>query len=257
MGAVTSTAPFCKVKVKVKVMSEEEQGLAELASFEDIGALIAGVDVNPYATNKALTDVTKTGDWLPYLSILDGNSAAVKNSEQPIGTFAFTQNRKLINLGKEFNCLLLAWRPKAMIFLSPPTAFYDPASEDFKQIEATADQKNSNKGYGPELLLWLPDHEIFISYFLGNKTGRNEAPNMIALINQKSYRAKLNTHLIKAMVLDKDTGQKIERTWFGPQVNTTDVAIKMPPGDQLVAELKKFNNPPKATQELDNESEVR
>lgn len=235
----------------------EEQGLAELASFEDIGALIDGVDVNPYATNKALADVTKVGDWLPYLQILDGNSAIVKAGEQPIGTFAFTQNRKLVNLGKEFNCLLLAWRPKAMIFLSPPTAFYDPNSDDFKNIEQTADQPNSNKGYGPELLLWLPDHELFITYFLGNKTGRNEAPNMIALINAKSYRARLKTHLIKAMVPDKATGQKIERTWFGPQVDTTDVAIAMPPTDRLISELKKFNTPPKATQELDTESEVR
>lgn len=220
-------------------MSESKE--IALADFSDIGALIDGVDANPYVDEQALREVTKVGSWLPYLKLLDGNNPEVKAKRQELGTFAFVKNKNMINLGEEFACMVFAWRPKAMIFGSPPTAYFDTQSESFKEIQATADEKDSGKGYGPEVLLWIPDHKEFVTYFLGSKTGRNEAPNLIALIEAKTYRAKLKVNPI--------TSPKY--TWFGPKTSGTDIEMTMPPRDLLVDTLQTFNNPPKAVQEIE------
>jgi len=87
-------------------------------------------------------------------------------------------------------------------------------------------------------LIWLPDPKELVTYFLGNKTGRNEAPNMIALIDSGKYIGQIVSHVIETP----------KNTWHGPQTCECDLPVSMPPPDVLVAQLKKFNNPKDAEQ---------
>lgn len=204
-------------------------------SSADVMALLDSEAQSKYATEKALSTVTKVGDWLPYIQLMSSNSPEVKRREFEQGHFALNKNRQKIDLGDSFVAYLLAWRPKAMIF-QPPQTWYNPESEGFKVIEATADEPNSGKGYGPEFLIWLPERKDFALYFLGNKTGRNEAPNLISLINTKVRQCRITSHLIETK----------KHMWHGPKVVSCDLTIEMPDVDLLREEMRKFCNPPES-----------
>lgn len=191
-----------------------------------------------YATKDAVAVVTTVGDYLPYVQLFGGNSLMCKESKIGMGHFGVTIGKNLTDLGTTFIAMLLSWRPKAMIYSPKVISYFDHSAKEFQDIQATADQKDSNKGYGPEFLLWLPELEKFATFFLGNKTGRNEAGNLISAINNGKRKVKINSHLIKTE----------KYSWHGPESSTYDLDIVMPPTDDLRKVLEKFNNP-KPTEE--------
>lgn len=236
-------------------MSEEKEVItsadigtvpAELiaASPDDVKNLLASVGPSKYATETALSEVTKVGDWLPYIQLMGSNSIEVKKGEFPMGHFALRKNRRMIDMGEEFIAYLIAWRPKAMQFAPKVLSYFDSTSEAFKAIEEKSKSKNAGCGYGPEFLVWLPEYKEMVTYFLGNKTGRNESPNLIALITDGTYKCKQKSHLI-------DDG---EHSWHGPMTLPYDLDIELPSVVTLRKELDKFNNPPAAIEEVTEEA---
>jgi hypothetical protein len=157
-----------------------------------------------------------------------------------MGNFGLTENKVTIDLGKSFVAMILAWRPKAMQFKPDVLSFYDPKSQGFMDIQRTADGQDSGKGYGPELLFWLPEQKKFATYFFGNKTGRNEAPNVIGEM-KKSRKCKIVSDLI----------ENKKFSWHGPKCEAYDLTLNVQPDiTELKAVLEKFNNPPSSTVEL-------
>lgn len=209
----------------------------EIATTDQVNALIAGSQ-GKYVNDKAMAKVTKAGDWLPYVQIMGSQSKEVQKGEFPMGHFCLNKNKQKIDLGEEVVMYLIAWRPKAMQFIPEVVNVFDPESEDFQRIEKRADTvKQSGCGYGPEFLVWLPEHGELATYFLGNPTGRNESPNLITLINDGTRKCKQKSELI-------DDGKN---TWHGPKTKAHDLDVMLPPMDVLQSELEKFNNP-KATE---------
>jgi hypothetical protein len=214
-------------------MSEGELSVAEPISQNDLGSLIESAGASKYATPQAMTEVSKVGDYLPFIQLLGGESKEVKRGLFPIGHFALRRGKQMIDLGTAMIVMIIAWRPKAMVYSEKPVSYYDPNSADFQKTQATADAPKSGKGYGPEFLVWLPAHRTFATYFMGNKTGRNEAPNVEAIRAGDKKTCKIAAELIETK----------EYTWHGPKTYPYDLDMEMPDRALLLKTLEKFNNP--------------
>jgi hypothetical protein len=197
-----------------------------------------------YATPSAAEQITKVGDWVPYIQVMQSTSNECKESGFPIGHFALCKNRQKTDIGKSLVAMIISWRPKAMQYSPDVVSFYDPNSEAFKKIEIESMVPNSSKGYGPELLLWLPDVDggLFVTLFLGNPTGRVEAPNFLAAYNKGQLTCRVSAELIK----DK----KQNRSWHGCRYSLYEIPItNMPQRDRLNKVLEAFNNPKESERE--------
>ena len=214
-------------------MSEELS--TELATPNAIADLVASSE-SKYASEQALATVTKVGNYLPYLQLLGSNSMEVKRGNFPMGHFGLRRSKNVVeDLGSEVAIFVINWRPKAMQYAPDVLSFFDVSSDAFKEIQSTADNKNSSKGYGPEFLLWLPEVKAFATYFLGNKTGRNESPNILGPFKSDGPFVCLQK---SELIETKDF------SWHGPLTKPYNLSIEMPPLDKLSEELRKFNNPP-------------
>jgi hypothetical protein len=210
--------------------------LTTQVSAADVLGLITETK-SKYADDGAIAAVTSIGGYLPYIQLLGGNSKEAKKDGTLMGTFVLTKGKNMIRLGKEFTALILSWRTKAMQYKPKALSFYDRHSEAFKKIQATADEKNSNKGFGPEFLLWLPEHGEYATYFFGNKTGRVEAPNLLTCFKEGNKKCKITSHLIETE----------SYSWHGPRYVPYDLDVKLPPDMATLREVvTKFSNPPES-----------
>lgn len=212
-------------------------GGGELAVVKDSDALsgiLAEAGAGKYADEQALAEVTKVGDWLPFIQLMGSNSKEVKEGKFPMGHFCLRRNRQMIDLGERFVGVFLDWRPKAMMFGPPPISVFDPKHEKFAEFEKQADTAGvQGYGYGQEFLVWLPDRRILVTYFMGNKTGRNESPNITAIINDAKFVCEQRSELI-------DDGKN---QWHGARTYEHDLPFDFPPEELLRVELQKFKNP--------------
>jgi hypothetical protein len=214
----------------------QDTGLTTELSAADTLALLQSQSRGKHADDQALSVVTKVGDWLPYIQLMGSNNKEVKRGQFPIGHFALVENKKNIDIGNSFVAYLLSWRPKAMQFAPTVVSFFDTKSEGFQKIQAKADQKDSNCGFGPEFLVWLPEQKKLATFFLGNKTGRNEAPNFISCLEKEVRKCRVISDLIE----DK----RQNREWHGAKIMPYDLEIAVfPPREELLHWLEKFNNP--------------
>jgi len=218
----------------------------ELATIDDFNELMAGTQ-GKFASEAALADISKASSWLPYVQLMGSNSIEVKKGEFPIGHFALRAGKdSIIDLGDEVVMFLIAVRPKAMQFKPKVVSVFDSASALFKDFRTKADTvKNSGCAYGPEFFVWLPEMNQFASYFMGNKTGRNESGKLTALMEADQRACKQKAKLIVGT----------EFSWHGPVTLPYDLEFAMPPREQLMQELEKFSNPPEATEEPAEEDE--
>ena len=221
-----------------------EGTLVNSQSAYDVLTQLKGQQASKYATDKAVAQVTKVGDWVPYLGLMQASSNDCKEHGFPIGHFALCRNRKKIDIGKSIIALMLSWRPKAMIYSPAVKSYYNPESDIFKKVEVDSLQPQSSRGFGPEFLLWLPDIEggLFATLFFGNATGRVEAPNLLAAFERGELPCRLTSELIK----DK----KKNTSWHGVRHAKYEIDItNMPPVDTLNVRLEGFRNPPESEEE--------
>lgn len=227
-------------------MSDENTQLA-LRTQDDLAALL-GPSQGKFVDEADLAAaVSNAGGFLPYIQVVTGSSALASSGTFPVGSLVLTQGKKNTDLGRSFLAVILEWRQKAMTFKPSVQAFFDPKSPEFKAIEACADQRgNSGNGFGPELLLWLPDHGTFAGLFFSNKSGRISAPNALAAFNQKKYFAKFKTEIVT---------NDAKQSWPVIAHETYDGALSMPAPQAMIPVLEKFRNPPASTGKLVEEAE--
>lgn len=226
--------------------TKEEAGLA-LASPTDVASMLA--EVNKPADDSALAAVTSVGDFLPYIALYGSNSGEVKRGEFPMGHFGLRKSKSLIvDLGEKFVAAVLAWRPKAMAYKPEVISVYDITDPLFIDIQKTAGEKDSNKGFGPEFLIWLPEIKEFATYFLGNPTGRNESPNILGPLKEKSPFV---------CIQQSDLIETAKYSWHGPVTKAYDIAIEYPPISEIKEQVMKFQDPPKSGKELAKDEDSR
>lgn len=195
-----------------------------------------------YGGEKALTQVSKTGDWLPYIQLMGSSSEKVKAGQFPMGHFALSENQTNLDLGAEFDCVVIAWRPKAMCF-NDMTTHFDPDSDMFKAYEEKAKEKNSGYGAGAEFLLWIPQVMRLATYFMANKGGKREAPNVRSFIGQ-------------GMTLKAEFVPSTKRnphSFHAPKAFACNLDLQLPDWDEVKPQIDKFKNPPASDTELASE----
>jgi len=211
-------------------------------SAHDVMSILKQNQASKYASDKAMSEVTKAGDFLPYIQVMGSNNDKVKAGDFPMGHFALMKAKVAVNLGRHFIGMMLSWRPKAMQYKPEVLSFYNPESEVFKKIEMESMQPRSNKGFGPEILFWLPDHSEFASLFLGNITGRVEAPNFLAALKEGKLATKVACELVEY--------KKQKNSYHGARYYPYDVPVtQLPDPTKLQEVLTKFNNPPETDKE--------
>lgn len=194
---------------------------------------VTGMGVSKYADDKAF-DSMSSGGFLPRLQLMGSSSNAVKESKINQGHYALIKGKdQIIDLTKETNVVVLAWRPKALeITTESVLSVYNPKSADFDRIAQKSEEPDSGCMYGPEFLVWVPSEKTFATYFMSSKTSRREAPQ---LKGQLGKAATLKAQLIRAK----------KYAWHGPVVTPCSAPIDpLPNMDAAQDEVNKFNNPP-------------
>lgn len=218
-------------------------------SAADVLALLKQDQESKYGNDKTLAQVTKAGDWTPYIQVMGSNSPEVQNGDMKMGVFALCKSKIKTDIGNSLVALILGWRPKAMQFKPSPLSYYNPESAAFKKIELESAVPNSGKAFGPEILLWLPDIKEIVTLFLGSTTGRVEGPNFIAAYKKGQFQCRIACELI-----DYKTQKK---KYHGARYYAYDVPITvMPDMEKLQHERFKFNNPPETESEPAEKAEA-
>ncbi len=218
-------------------------------SAADVLALLKENQTSKYGDDRALAQVTKAGDWLPYIQVMGSNSPEVQRGEFKMGVFALAKSKTKTDIGNSLVALILGWRPKAMQFKPSPLSYYNPNSEAFKKIEIESSVPNSGKAFGPELLLWLPEPQEIVTLFLGSPTGRVEAPNFIAAFKKGQFQCRIVCELIQY--------KKQGKAYHGAKYYPYDVPVTTMPSLETLQEQRfKFNNPPETESEPAEKAEA-
>lgn len=204
----------------------------ELAMKPEMAAYLAGLAQKH--DDKEFALVAVAGDWLPRLSLCGGNSDLAKEGKVPMGQYAMVNGKDVVVLGASVDCFPLAWRPKAMSMTADGVVSnFDPTSDQFKDLAAKSEIQDSGCMFGPEFLLWVPEVKRYITFMMGSKSSRREAPNLKGLIAQPTT--------LKVTLL---AGKKFK--WHNPVIVKCSTPFAMPSDlEELKSVKDKFENPPK------------
>lgn len=179
-------------------------------------------------------EAMKTSSFLPRLQLMTANSEKCKSGDFPTNNYALVRDQEYGDLGKSVDVLVIAWRPKAMSIGDAIVSSHDPNSDQFKDIQERAEQPNSGCMWGYEFLMWVPSRKAFVAFYCGSKSARREAPHIKARMG-------------KAATLSSKKVEKGKFTWFTAKVSDCSTPFEMPAKEKFLAEVEKFNNPPKQT----------
>lgn len=163
------------------------------------------------------------------LQLFSFNSGAVTSRKIEAGHFGLVNGETIEDLGEEISCMPLAVRPKAMdLSGDKPNIVYDTTSPAFIDIQSRAKaSKESNCMVGVEFLVFLPEKDVFTTFYLANATLLREAQNIKDNLGQ----------LLK--VVSKPI-KKERYSWHGIVVSLSSVEIETPSKDRILAEFNAF-----------------
>lgn len=220
------------------------------------------MDLIPRQTNEIaeresgeIDSLTRTSDFLPQIRVYGSESNIVKRGKFPIGHFGlYFSAEKVVDLGEQFDCLIVDWRPRASIVTGDtPISFFGKFNNDnpegekwsfsneFREIKEKAMAKA--KGYlcGLEYLVWIPSVEKFGLFLMGNPTLRRESPNVKALTR------KACTLKIKFI---EPTGSSY--SWHGATAFQCNTPFDVPDLEVINSEIEKFRDPKDSDVEFDD-----
>lgn len=145
------------------------------------------------ATNDQLPeyykDLVSGKEWLGRIQQNASNNPDVMQGKKVGGAFNhITSKEEELDLGDEFDCMIVGERAHALSWASePPVSYYDPKSPEFLELKRKADiSSNENKCvYGPSFLLWIPKIQKFSTILLGSFTAKKQARTMYGFLNAK------------------------------------------------------------------------
>lgn len=213
--------------------------------MSDITNISTVTAISKYGDDKVFSTLS-SGTFLPLVQLMGSNSELAKEGKIGMGRWALVRSKEdFVDLGAEANLLILGWRPKAMDTSNKGSvrAFYNPQSEEFKSVIQKSDVQNSGCFFGPEYLVYLPNEKVFASLLMASKTARREAPNAKALIAVKSNDGQIVVEkkfaTLKCRLIKSD-----RYSWHGPIVTQCSTQYDLPPTEEVIEQLNKFNNPP-------------
>lgn len=184
---------------------------------------------------KALSTIVGAG-FMPYIILASGSSNVCKEGKVPVGVYALMKGKEPVNLGKSFIAWFIHWRPRAMRMdkAAGNHSYYQIENPEFQKIVATANSgvKLSGCMYGPEILVWLFEQNMFATMFWSNPTMRNEYANLAPMQGE-------------VVTFSADLIVTPDYKWHGPKVALCQSPpANMPDRDDFKITLDRFNNPP-------------
>lgn len=173
---------------------------------------------------------TMSGDYLPRLQLMTSASEICKKGEFPINHFAIIRDQNHQDVGESVDILVIAWRPKAMEMDEEVITSHDPTTELFIDIQNRSSQPDSGCMFGPEFLCYVPDADAYVTFFMGSKSLRREAPNMKA-------------RLQKAATLKHKLIETKKYSWVSTIVTACSTPFDVPSNEDILEQVEKFKNP--------------
>ena len=207
--------------------------MSEESKKEETGLTVPGMDVALAKTDAAMDEamdeaIPSTG--FQRIQLFGSSSDVVKRGDFPMGHLGIVDGKEITDLGESFDCFVLGYRLKAMRFGDEMEVLFDHEDAAFKAIVEESKEKDSDCMFGPEFLLWIPEHG-FVPYHLNNKSAQYEAKPMRALVAQAAT--------IKVVFIEGK-----EFSWHAPKVTKCTVPLdSQPNADEVKAEMHKFRNP--------------
>lgn len=202
---------------------------ADLATILPAGA-VQKYDMNDF--NK----VAGSTSWLPRLQLMAAGSGLVVSDKIRAGAYALIHDAdKFTDLTNTVECIPLGWRPKAMDTSGGEMiSVYKIDHPEFKRIQDQSEVKDSGCFYGPEFLLYIPNHG-FCTFLMGSKTMRNEAPALSDLLTTRKAAT------LKSKLIDPP---KSKYKWWGPVITACSSPFSvLPTAEEVNEQLEKFMNP--------------
>jgi hypothetical protein len=197
-----------------------------------------------------IASLTRTSDFLPQLRIYGSEATIVKESKFPMGHFGlYFSPENIIDLGEQFDCLVVDWRPRASIVAGDtPISFFGKFvdgqwgySKEFEEVKNRAMGKEKGYLVGLEYLIWFPEVSKFGLFLMGNPTLRRESANVKAFVRKA---ATLKIKLIKTS----------QYTWHGCTCFECTTPFDAPDEETLIEEIGKFREPKDSQVELVDDS---
>jgi len=209
-------------------------------SEENMGLAVPTTSAAKYATDDAFDSLAKAADYLPRFQLYGSNSKACKTGAIAVAHYGYVVGDKIIDCGTEVRCYVLSFRLKAMRITGDKIeTFFNPDHSEFKKIKVESGEKDTGSLCGPEFLLYLPEADELVTFFMANKTMRREAPNV------KAYMPTDEKPMAQGMTLRATLIEKGQYSWHGPVVSGCSIPLPGPPDqEEMLVQLNKFKNPP-------------
>lgn len=195
-----------------------------LANPDDLNAMLAG------------------GEYLPYFRLYTSNSDPCKEGRIGINHYGMESAGKITDAGTEVEVVVLAIRQKAVQTGDTMVVDYHPkvvegkvSNPTFAHIMAMSKVKDSGAMYGPELLLWVPSLNSFVTMHLNSATSRREAK----AVKIGTFVGKAAT--LKSKLIDPP-GSKYK--WQGIVILPCSAQLDLPSVDDMKEQIEKFMDPP-------------
>ncbi len=201
-------------------------------------------DITSGALAETFDDIVKSGNYLGRLQLFGSKSDAVAEGRIPAAHYGFVHDDDITDLGEEVDLVIIGWRAKALDTSGDALIIdFNSKSEIFADIKARSGSRDSGCMFGPEFLVYLPEQDVFATYYMSSKTARREAKKVVPLVGKA---ATLKCHLIDPPAS--------KYKWHAPLVFPCSAPMKAPPEDKLREEWAKFSNPPKSDVEVADDS---
>lgn len=234
-------------------MSNEIATVDQTMALAALATEIAGLQQSSEFVDQFKQVAGSRMSFLPRLQLFTSNSELVKSGKIPLAHYGVIPDKNTLHdVGKDILVIPLAWRPKAMDVKSDPVvSFHRPGARQFNQIKQRAEaDSNSGNLYGPEFLLWFPPQHGFVTFFMGSKTARNEAPMIFGLLPGKEG-------IMKSMLLTAQYIKTEAYSWHGPHATASAQSIEHPP-QETGSMVKDFLSPKDSEiEEVTTTDEVR
>ncbi len=213
-------------------MSDNE--LSTLENTQLAPSVSAGI-LSIYDDDDMFKELSGSGGFLPRLQLFGASSGIVKSGQFPMAHYGLVvQKDQIEDLGKEVDVICYARRFKAMdVGGSEMISNFSPDSETFKRIKEMSTEKDSGCMVGNEFLIWLPEKEMFATFYAANASSKQEAPKIWGLRNA----------LATFKVAYKENKAK-KQSWHAPLViASSNVVAAYPTQDELDKQAKIFASP--------------
>jgi len=183
----------------------------------------------PAKDDELFKEATTALDYFSRLQLMTSNSEVCKDGSFPPNHYALVRDQNYRDLGDSVNVLVIGWRPKAIEIDEQIITSFNPEDDEFQRIKEASYQKDSGCMYGPEFFVYVPSVKEYLTFFMGSKSSRREAPSMRAL-------------LLKAATLKSKKITTPSYTWFAPVVEKCATTFAVPPQEEIVEQYTKFMN---------------